>query len=116
MQIDTYLLLIARLFVINETVMIKEINNLFPFKFGIFYPFSTPRMFIIYFVSFIFRNGPGKVKHLDVKSLWIQERESNGDLQVVKVPRLQNSADLLTHQWSEAEGELHLSTMGFVRL
>ena len=57
------------------------------------------------------RQGAGKVKHLDIKSLWIQEREREKDLQVDKVPRLLNWSDLLTHHWSEAEGEAHLDGM-----
>jgi hypothetical protein len=61
------------------------------------------------------RQGCGKVKHLDIKSLWIQERESVGDLSVVKVPRLENCSDLLTHHWSEAEAELHLTRMSVER-
>ena len=60
----------------------------------------------------ILRSGVGKVKHLDIKVLWIQEREARGDLQCVKVPRLQNCADLLTHHFTEAEGKLHLDNMG----
>ena len=61
------------------------------------------------------RQGAGKVKHLDVKTLWIQERESEGDLSCNKIPRLQNVSDLLTHHWSEAEGELHLTGMSVRR-
>ena len=61
------------------------------------------------------RQGAGKVKHLDVKSLWIQEREATGDLVVLKIPRLQNWSDLMTHHWSEIEGERHLSGMGVER-
>ena len=38
----------------------------------------------------VMRQGAGKVKHLDIKSLWIQERESLGGLKVLKVPRLEN--------------------------
>ena len=60
-------------------------------------------------------NVCGKVKHMDVKSLWIQERESVGDLTVVKVPRLENCSDLLTHHYTEAEAELHLSRMSVER-
>ena len=52
----------------------------------------------------VMRQGAGRVKHLDIKSLWIQERESLGDLKVLKVPRLENWSDLLTHHWTEPEG------------
>ena len=60
----------------------------------------------------VLRSGVGKVKHLEVKSLWIQEREANGDLQWIKIPRQQNSANLLTHHYTEAEGKLHMGNMG----
>ena len=61
------------------------------------------------------RSGCGKVKHLDVKSLWLQEREAVGDLTTVKIPRLENMSDLLTHHFTEPEAELHLTRMSVVR-
>ena len=61
----------------------------------------------------VMRSGCGKVKHLDIKTLWIQERERNGDLVMVKVPRLQNVSDLFTHHVTEAEATLHVGNMGF---
>ena len=61
------------------------------------------------------RAGCGKVKHLDVKSLWLQEREASGDLETVKIPRLENMADLLTHHYSEPEANLHLTRMSVER-
>ena len=62
----------------------------------------------------IMRNGVGKVKHLEVKCLWVQERESEGYFVCVKNPRLENCADLLTHHYSENEAQLHLARMGLV--
>ena len=61
------------------------------------------------------RQGAGKVKHLDIKTLWLQERERNGEINVLKVPCLENWSDLLTHHWSEGEAELHLWGMNSVR-
>ena len=63
----------------------------------------------------VMRNGAGRVKHLDIKSLWVQEREAQGDLSVRKIPRLENWADLLTHHWTEQEGLKHLEGMGVQR-
>ena len=60
----------------------------------------------------IMRNGVGKVKHLEVKCLWIQERESNGDFVCLKIPRLENCSDLLTHHYTEPEAQIHLKEMG----
>ena len=58
------------------------------------------------------RSGVGKVKHLEVKYLWVQEREACGDFSCVKVPRLENCADLLTHHYTEPEGRMHMERMG----
>ena len=62
----------------------------------------------------ILRNGVGKVKHLEVKCLWVQEPESAGGFARIKVPRLENCSDLLTHHYSENEVRLHLTRMGLV--
>ena len=59
--------------------------------------------------------GCGKLKHLDVKSLWLQERGAKGDLSTVKIPTLQNCSDLLTHHYSEPEAVLHLARMSVER-
>ena len=63
----------------------------------------------------VLRQGAGKVKHLDVKTLWIQERANRSDLYIDKIPRLQNWSDLLTHHWTEQEGDRHLTGMGVWR-
>ena len=63
----------------------------------------------------ITRQGTGKVKHLSVRQLWLQEQTALGRLAHVKVPRLQNGADALTHHWSKAEGELHFPTFAIIR-
>ena len=61
------------------------------------------------------RQGAGRVKHLSVKQLWVQERESAGELEIVKIPRAINVADLLTHHWSETEGRVMLGLMSVER-
>ena len=63
----------------------------------------------------IMRQGAGRVKHLDIKSLWIQEREKLGAITVIKIPRLENVSDLLTHHWTEQEGVRHLGGMSMAR-
>ena len=42
------------------------------------------------------RRGLGKLKHVDIKELWIQEKVSNGDLKITKIPGTINLADALT--------------------
>ena len=63
-------------------------------------------------VGMVHRQGCGKIKHIEVKQLWIQEKVTNGVLAVGKVPRTENPSDCLTHHWSRAEGEKHLSSIG----
>ena len=49
------------------------------------------------------RTGSGRIKHLQVKQLWVQEKESDKLLRIIKLPREKNVADLLTHHYTEAE-------------
>ena len=46
------------------------------------------------------RQGVGKVRHLQVKQLWLQENVAAGELIIAKIPRAENYADALTHPWS----------------
>ena len=54
-------------------------------------------------VGVVQRQGAGKVKHLSIRQLWVQERESRDELVISKLPREHNVADLLTHHYSESE-------------
>ena len=47
----------------------------------------------------ILRQGVGKVRHLQVKQLWLQENVAAGELTIVKIPRAENCSDALTHPW-----------------
>ena len=42
------------------------------------------------------RRGLGKVRHIDTRELWMQEKVGNGDLEVEKVKGTENVADALT--------------------
>ena len=61
------------------------------------------------------RQGAGRVKHLDIKTLWLQERENVGDFAIIKIPRIGNWSDLLTHHWSEIDGTRHLVGLNCLR-
>ena len=61
----------------------------------------------------VLRQGSGKIKHLDVKSLWIQGAVEAYGVEVQKVPRETNPADLMTHSVSRSEMEKHLSSIGY---
>ena len=57
------------------------------------------------------RSGAGKVKHLSVRQLWLQEKVNEQELWHEKIPRLQNCADAMTHYFTKAEGALHFASM-----
>ena len=61
----------------------------------------------------LLRQGSGRVKHLAVKQLWSQGAVQSYGVDVVKIPREVNAADVLTH-WV-AHHDLHrgISSMGF---
>ena len=42
------------------------------------------------------RKGAGKMRHINVNSLWIQERQNEKDLELRKVLGTENPADLMT--------------------
>ena len=42
----------------------------------------------------LLRHGTGKVKHLTTKQLWVQGAVQAYDIEVLKVPRAENSADI----------------------
>ena len=58
------------------------------------------------------RCGVGKIRHLDTRLLWIQERVHAGDLEVVKVAGEENPADLMTKHLSEEALSKCLARLG----
>ena len=66
-------------------------------------------------VGVVQRKGAGKIKHLEVKQLWVQEHEKKRNIKMVKIPREINWADLLTHHWTSIEGEKYLAGMSLIR-
>ena len=65
-------------------------------------------------LGIVARKGCGKVKHLSVKQLWLQERIAGKEVTVLKVPRFENVADALTHHWSRAGNAHQFVEMGLV--
>ena len=49
------------------------------------------------------REGVGKLKHISVKQLWLQEKVNSGQIGFVKIQREINSADAFTHHWQSKE-------------
>ena len=42
------------------------------------------------------RNGLGKVRHMDVRYLWLQEVRKRGDVKIMKIKGEENPADIMT--------------------
>ena len=57
------------------------------------------------------RVGSGRVKHLETRQLWLQEKIQQGIVKVSKVPRSENWADVLTHAWQSTDVR-HFANMG----
>ena len=62
------------------------------------------------------RAGSGKIKHLTVRQLWLQEQCELGIARHIKIPRAINSADAMTHHLTKSEGEVHFAALGCNRM
>ena len=54
----------------------------------------------------------GKVRHIEVHQLWLQDRVSRGDLRVRKVEGSKNPADALTKYVDKGKLEQHMGQVG----
>ena len=61
------------------------------------------------------RRGAGKVRHLDSRELWIQERVARGDIRLNKVAGEDNLADILTKHVDRKLLDKHLVGIGLWR-
>lgn len=62
----------------------------------------------------ITRVGVGKMKHVEVQHFWLQSKIRDGVLVAVKIPRVHNYADDLTHHWGGKDSESRFEKMGQV--
>ena len=61
------------------------------------------------------RSGIGRVRHLAVGQLWVQERLRAGDFKLFKICGAYNPADLLTKHLCRELVDRHLVAMSFIR-
>ena len=59
------------------------------------------------------RQGLGRLRHIRVQYLWVQDRLRHGDFKVQKVPGKENPADLLTKHLPAPEVQAHMESLGF---
>ena len=58
------------------------------------------------------RKGLGKVRHIEVNQLWLQDKVASGGLDVVKVQGSENIADALTKYVTASEVRRHVIATG----
>ena len=58
------------------------------------------------------RRGLGKIRHLAVADLWVQDRLRRGDFTLSKIPGTENTSDTLTTIVDRSTLEKHLDTLG----
>ena len=64
-------------------------------------------------IGIVQRTGVGKVRHIDVGMLWVQQNQKQGEIEVQKVGTKNNPADIFT---KHVPGEIvwkHLMAIGF---
>ena len=64
-------------------------------------------------IGMVHRLGLGKVRHLAVGDLWIQERVRSGDLRISKWPGSENPADMHTNNLPAVDIARHAATCGW---
>ena len=62
--------------------------------------------------SFVSRKGLGKMKHLEIRDLWLQREVGLGKVDVNKIEGTKNPADLLTKYLKSHEIDFRLKLMG----
>lgn len=62
--------------------------------------------------SFVSRRGLGKMKHIEIRELWLQHEVLKGSIEVQKVRGVDNPADLMTKVLNRDEIDERLGRMG----
>ena len=64
-------------------------------------------------IGIVQRVGVGKVRHIDVGMLWVQQKQRDGEIEVQKVGTKTNPADVFTKHVPAEVVWRHLGYMGF---
>ena len=67
-------------------------------------------------IGMVGRLGLGKVRHLSVSDLWLQEKSRSGEIKFYKVLGAVNPSDAMTKPLDGNTLEAHLTRMGVVKL
>ena len=60
------------------------------------------------------RKGAGKLRHINVSALWIQDVQDRDGAEYIKILGTENPADLMTKYLARANIDKHMATMGQV--
>ena len=60
----------------------------------------------------VHREGCGRIKHLELKQLWLQQKVKNGSINYVKIPRQANPADSMAKSWT-TDGPNHFRMLNY---
>ena len=63
-------------------------------------------------IGIVKRQGLGRVRHLAVGDLWVQQRARNGEVEYVKLDGKLNTSDMLTKAVEREVIEKHMRTLG----
>ncbi len=63
--------------------------------------------------SILERSGAGRVRHVEVRELWAQEKVPRGELSIIKVRREDNVADGLIKHVDRSKLDKYMSECGF---
>ena len=64
-------------------------------------------------IGMVQRQGMGRVRHIDVGILWVQQHQKKGVIDVKKVPGLTNPADVFTKAMPAEVMWRHVRALGF---
>ena len=67
-------------------------------------------------IGIVARVGLGKVRHLAVADLWVQQAARRGEVEYTKIPGTLNPADMFTKPVDRATMERHMETISQVKL
>ncbi len=62
--------------------------------------------------SFVSRRGLGRMRHLEIRELWLHEEGAKGSVAVKRVKGVENPADLMTKVLTREEIRERLGRMG----
>ena len=94
--------LVAMVKMSTETIGVLQLADEWGMKFkGNVYADSSAALGIVK------RRGCGKLRHVRVGMLWIQEKNDNGDLKYTKVKGTDNPADLMTKNLNGPTAKKH---------